>query len=95
MIIPTVTTAEYRPCVVQLKKALFHRWTHKSEIVPPSPLRGGHSGGVLSGEFGIIEFEDGTIAEVEPQKIRFIDEKLKEYDFTECGAKMDGKEANK
>lgn len=85
MIIPTVTTAEYRPCYADGKKALFHRWTEEAEILQPSIMKGGPVGGQLKTTFAIVEYEDGTIAEVEPQKIRFIDNKLKEYDFTERG----------
>lgn len=33
--------------------------------------------------FAIVEFEDGTIAEVEPSAIRFIDSIFMEYDFRE------------
>lgn len=29
----TMTTAEYRPCYANNKKALFHRWTDKEEIL--------------------------------------------------------------
>lgn len=29
----TMTTAEYRPCYVNEKKALFHRWIDKDEVL--------------------------------------------------------------
>lgn len=29
----TMTTAEYRPCYVNDKKALFHRWIDKEEVL--------------------------------------------------------------
>ena len=32
---------------------------------------------------GIVEYEDGTMAEVEPSKIVFVDGLHKEYDFKE------------
>lgn len=81
----TTTTAEYRPCYADGKKALFHRWTEEAQILPPSIMKGGHGGGQLKTTFAIVEYEDGTIAGIAPQKIRFIDDKLKEYDFTERG----------
>ena len=44
---------ELRPCKVNGKKALFHTWSNKSKIVDPSPLMGGHNGGVLKWTVGI------------------------------------------
>lgn len=88
-----------RPCLVQTyrldeirrrhmvedvqKKALFHQWMNKSEIYPPSAMVGGHPGGIVSGTLGIVEFEDGKIAEVNPTDITFIDHKFDEYAFGE------------
>ena len=42
-------------------KALFHCWSHRSEVVGESYLRGGHSAGRISSTFAIVEFEDGTV----------------------------------
>ena len=69
----TVKTYEYRPCMVGDKRALFHRWEDKTEIVPPSNLRGGHSGGVVRGCMAIVEFEDGYIGEAYPYDVSFLD----------------------
>ena len=33
--------------------------------------------------FGIVEYEDGQVSEVYPNKILFLDNKLAGYDFTE------------
>lgn len=63
----------YRPCLAKGKKALFHCWEHRSEVVPPSPLRGGHSGGQISGTLAIVEFEDGSVDTVYPQNVTFLD----------------------
>lgn len=71
----TIKTTEYRPCLVDGKKALFHRWSVKAEVVGESPLRGGHSGGQLMGTLGIVEFEDGTVGEYYPNRIKFLDSK--------------------
>ena len=63
-----------RPCMVGgTIKGYFHQWAQKSEIVCPSALRGGHAGGVIADCFGIVEFEDGTVKEVYPHVIRFLD----------------------
>lgn len=74
---------ELRPCKVNGKKALFHTWSNKSEIVDPSPLMGGHNGGVLKWTVGIIEFENGTVGEYLPNSIQFLDNKLNDYSFNE------------
>ena len=44
---------------------------------------GGHPGGQISGTFAIVEYEDGTIHEVEPTQIRFVDNAMSEYVFPE------------
>lgn len=64
-------------------KALFHCWSHRSEVVGESHLRGGHPGGQVSGTFAIVEYEDGTVHEVEPTQIRFVDNAMSEYVFHE------------
>ena len=69
-------------------KALFHCWSHRSEVVGESPLRGGHPGGQVSGTFAIVEYEDGTIHEVEPTQIRFVDNAMSEYVFPEMEEKQ-------
>lgn len=68
-------------------KALFHCWSHRSELVAESLLRGGHSAGQVSEIFAIVEFEDGTVHEVEPQNIRFVDNTMCEYAFPEMEKK--------
>lgn len=78
-----ILCAEYRPCFANGKKALFHRWTEKKEIVSPSVMCGGHSGGQIQQTFGLVEFEDGSVAEVYPNKIKFVPGKLNQYAFPE------------
>ena len=70
-------------------KALFHCWSHRSEVVGESLLRGGHSAGQVSATFAIVEFEDGTIHEVEPTQIRFVDNAMSEYAFPEIEKNTD------
>lgn len=62
-----------RPCEVKDKKAYFHRWVDKSEIITPSMMVGGHEGGVLRATFAIIEFEDGRVEECYPHEVVFKD----------------------
>lgn len=80
----TASNSEYRPCIVNGKKALFHRWTERANIIPPSPMAPGvisHDGGVIKDTAGIIEYEDGTVAEVYTINIRFVDNPFKEIAF--------------
>ena len=61
-----------RPCeITGMGNGFFHKWTKVSQIVGPS--MGGHSGGVVTGTLAIVEFLDGSVATVEPQRIRFTD----------------------
>lgn len=76
-----MSNSQYRPCFVDGKKALFHKWESVSKIVSPSPYVGGHSGGVISCDFAIVEYEDGTTAEVKPDKIKFDDNLIQQYVF--------------
>ena len=64
-------------------KALFHCWDFRSELCDASPMIGGHPGGQVSGTFAIVEYEDGTVHEVEPTQIRFVDNAMREYAFPE------------
>lgn len=77
---------ELRPCMVNGQKALFHCWEHKKQVIPPSTMRGGHSGGEIAVTLGIIEREDGTIHEAYAYEIRFIDMKAEQYFFENATA---------
>ena len=70
----TITNSEYRPCVVDEKRAM---------LVDASPLRGGHPGGQYWITLGIVEYEDGSMDEISPRKIRFLDSKglFAQYQF--------------
>lgn len=69
----TISTPDCRPCVVDGMEALFHRWEDYSEIVSPSPWKGGHPGGSMRCTFAIVEMADGSIRRVEPPDVRFTD----------------------
>lgn len=68
-----------RTCKFRDKNYLFHCWEHYSEIIEPSPMIGGHTGGVIGCVFGIIEDENGKVFRVPAYEITFTDNKLKEY----------------
>ena len=76
-------SAEYRPCIIKGRKALFHRWAVKARVISPGCSFGGHPGGRLWALVGIVEDEDGAVHECYPYEIRFCDDRLKEYAFNE------------
>ena len=82
---------ELRPCLVKGKPALFHMWEEHTDIIEPSPMVGGHAGGVLKGVMGIIETEEGQVTRVRPESITFTDQKIKEYVFRPEGSSPIGK----
>ncbi len=64
---------ELRPCIVKYEKCeekgLFHKWIEVKNLIRDNIT------------VGLVEFEDGTMDEVPISKIKFIDKKIKEYDF--------------
>lgn len=85
-VIPFEFTQRLRPCMVKVDKdtevkGLFHYLEQLSEVVYPSPLKGGHPGGQISRAFAVVEYEDGRMGRVEVDKIRFLDNIFSEYSF--------------
>lgn len=86
-------SAEYRQCTVNSKKALFHRWVEKDQLLikfkgifkddrVSKLLDKYKTDGVLPacvdterlpGLIALVEYEDGTIEEVSPMSVRFLD----------------------
>lgn len=68
--------AEYRPCYVNGRRALFHRWVNTAN---PSLPRGVEATDEKARYFqhrsthALVEYEDGFMARVWPQDIRFVD----------------------
>jgi hypothetical protein len=71
----TIKTSEYRPCIVNNQKALFHRWEDKQEQLS--------SGNIVTRTLAIIEREDGSMHEAYPHEVVFCDRKIDEYCFSE------------
>lgn len=69
--------SEMRPCWVKNggaeRKALFHCWEQKSQLVGASAMLGGHPSGMVLGMVALVEYEDGTVHEVYPSGVRFLD----------------------
>lgn len=68
---------ELRPCKVDGKRALFHRWGSFVKIITDinrKPMSSYHDITV-----GIVEFEDGKIEKVNPADIEFISTTHNEY----------------
>lgn len=62
---------ELRPCYAYRKKALFHLWIKKKDILQNEYVK------------ALVESENGAIFEVPPDKIVFCDNKIEEYYFKE------------
>lgn len=72
------SNSEYRICVVDGQKTLFHRWHEFCNVVGASPMIGGAPAGQVKYTLGIVEFEDGHVEEVAPHKIKFMDGLVKQ-----------------
>lgn len=62
---------------------LFHMWNNFAKPVAADVYAGGCPEGQISIVFGIVEYEDGSVDEVRPAQIRFVDNKIKGYAFEE------------
>ena len=76
----------YKLVVVREKEkhnALFHCWRGNFWTIGESPLVGGPSAGQMSALFGVVEYEDGTVHQVNAEWIQFIDGLINDFDFPE------------
>lgn len=77
-----MNASKLRLCKVGQEVYWFHGFTQISHIVSPSPLRGGHSGGVVSDAYAILEKRDGTVVLAEVLGVQFLEppEELAKYE---------------
>lgn len=75
---------EYRPCYVNGRRALFHRWVNTANPVLPKGVEANNEKARFfqhRSTTGLVEYADGTLARVWPQEIRFADsaDRFNEY----------------
>lgn len=89
-----VKSAEYRPCEVSGRKALFHRWVESDKALFENVALMSHEMKaeqinqfnnfgmvdnmctklrIIRSFYGLVEYEDGTMEKVDPEKIKFKD----------------------
>lgn len=89
-----VKSAEYRPCVVGGRKALFHRWVESDKVIFENVALMSHEMKaeqinqfknfgmvdnmctklrIIKSFYGLVEYGDGTVEKVDPEKIVFKD----------------------
>lgn len=73
--IQIVRENEYRPCWVYGKKALFHRWANDARPTLPGGQKPSENARFYQfrSSKAIVEFEDGTVARVWPNEVKFAD----------------------
>ena len=64
-----------RPCWVKGRRAIWHRWTDSARPVKPWGLEDDEDADRFQtwNVHGLVEYEDGTVARVWPNEIRFAD----------------------
>lgn len=77
---------EYRPCYVNGRRALFHRWVNTANPVLPKGVSHDNEKARFfqhRSTTGLVEYADGTLARVWPQEIRFADsaDRFREYEW--------------
>lgn len=64
-----------RKCIFRKEAYTFHGFYQKSNVIPPSPLVGGHGGGVIAYPVAIIEDTKGNVTEAAATSIKFVEVK--------------------
>lgn len=62
-----VIGVERRPCYVGGKKAMFHTWMNRAQVMQPSMMVGGQAGGQLWEVFGMPDEGDETLEAIHVQ----------------------------
>lgn len=70
-----ITAQAPRPCIVEGRRAIFHRWSDSARSKPPRGMEEDENAQRFQiwNVHGIVEYEDGTVARVWPSNIRFVD----------------------
>ena len=74
---------DFRPCIANEKKALFHRWVVDVEAIGGGLYFDGPPPGQHWRVYGLVEYEDGSVGEVYPDSIKFLDSKFDCYYWPE------------
>lgn len=61
-----------RPCEVDGRPALFHRWVEEGQVVNIDHVFCKME--VVHNTFALVEYPDGTVCKVVPERIRFVGE---------------------
>lgn len=73
---------EYRPCYVNGRRAIFHRWVNSARAQLPKGQEPDENSRYFQfrSTHGLVEFEDGTMDTVWPYAIKFADHgRFKDY----------------
>lgn len=87
--------AEYRPCWVRDRRAIFHRWADSARPVSPrgQEKKDTENRLQISNVHGLVEYEDGTMERVWPQHIQFADGGcFEEFDWDAMERERDGRD---
>lgn len=89
---------DYRPCTVhipeqrELRRKANEDFPREIVIAPAQDIKAiFHTWNTFTGK-GIVEYGDGTIHEVEPTQIQFVDNAMREYAFPEAEENRDKSE---
>lgn len=94
-----VAKAIYRPCKVDGKRALFHRWIEEDSVIFKFDISiysvalqeilqdirekqycpRGVTVEKVKNNFALVEYEDGTVAKVAPEKVVFLDDEVRTF----------------
>lgn len=66
---------EIRPCIINGRRAIFHRWINSAHPVPPrgSEINEKTRYYQFRRTEALVEYEDGTVDRVYPTEIKFVD----------------------
>lgn len=63
---------EVRPCIVDGRKALWHRWVEVRQCISAGlTVMNDHPGGFISDTLALVEYEGGDVAKVPVSAVRF------------------------